>query len=202
MEVVRLNGGVTLVDEIYLGLSYDERFAQTALAYSDQVVSINSFSKYFNMTGWRLGWLVLPEAAVPQVEALAQNLYICASTIAQHAALACFEPDTIAEYERRRAEFKARRDFFIPALRELGFGVPVMPDGAFYAWADATPFFKRLGVSNSAEFVDAVMQRAHVVLTPSRDFSDKDLGTHVRFSTASAMADLQEAVARLRALLG
>lgn len=202
MEVVRLNGGVTLLDEIYLGLSYDERFAQTALAYSDEVVSINSFSKYFNMTGWRLGWLVLPERVVPQVEALAQNLYICASTVAQHAALACFEPDTIAEYERRRAEFKARRDFFIPALRALGFGVPVMPDGAFYAWADATPFFNRLGVSNSAEFVDAVMRRAHVVLTPSRDFSDHDLGTHVRFSTASSMADLQEAIARLKVLLG
>ena len=201
IEVVRINGGVTLLDEIYLGLSYDERFGQTALAYSDEVVSINSFSKYFNMTGWRLGWLVLPEAVVPQVEALAQNLYICASTVAQHAALACFEPDTIAEYERRRAEFKARRDYFIPALRQLGFGVPVMPDGAFYAWADATPFFNRLGVSNSAEFVDVVMQRAHVVLTPSRDFSDRDLGTHVRFSTASSMSDLQEAIARLDVLL-
>jgi aspartate/methionine/tyrosine aminotransferase len=201
MEVVRLKGGVTLLDEIYLGLGFDERYGQTALAYTDEVVSINSFSKYFNMTGWRLGWLVLPERLVPQVEALAQNLYICASTVAQHAALACFEDATIAEYERRRAEFKARRDYFIPALRELGFGVPLMPDGAFYAWADASPLFERLGVSDSSAFVDAVMRRAHLVLTPSRDFSDRDLGTHVRFSTASSMQDLQEAIARLRSLL-
>lgn len=201
LEVVRSNGGVTLLDEIYLGLGFDAHYGQTALAYTDEVVSINSFSKYFNMTGWRLGWLVLPARLVPQVEALAQNLYICASTVAQHAALACFDDDTIAEYERRRAQFKARRDFFIPALRELGFGVPLMPDGAFYAWADASPLFGRLGVSDSSAFVDTVMRRAHLVLTPSRDFSDRDTGTHVRFSTASSMADLEEAIVRLRELL-
>jgi aspartate/methionine/tyrosine aminotransferase len=107
-------GGITLLDEIYLGLSHDDAFGQTALALDDQLISINSFSKYFNMTGWRLGWLVVPDALVPVVERLAQNLFICPSTIAQHAALACFEPESIAEYERRRAEFKARRDWFIP----------------------------------------------------------------------------------------
>ncbi len=201
IQAVQARGGVTMVDEIYLGLSFDERFGQTALAYSDQVVSINSFSKYFNMTGWRLGWLVVPEDCVQAVESLAQNLYICASSVAQHAALACFDAETLATYESRRESFKARRDYFIPALRELGFDVPVMPDGAFYAWADASMFFERLGVKDSAGFVDAVMERAHVVLTPSRDFSDRDLGTHVRFSTASSMADLQEAIQRLKALL-
>ena len=202
MQVVQDRGGVTMVDEIYLGLSFDDRFGQSALAFSDQVVSINSFSKYFNMTGWRLGWLVVPPEAVQAVESLAQNLYICASTVAQHAALACFESETLATYEQRRAEFKARRDYFIPALRALGFGVPVMPDGAFYAWADASMFFERLGVRNSSEFVEVVMNKAHLVLTPSQDFSDQDQGTHVRFSTASSMADLKEAIERLQSLLG
>ncbi|MBR7831570.1 aminotransferase class I/II-fold pyridoxal phosphate-dependent enzyme, partial [Actinospica sp. MGRD01-02] len=132
---VQSRGGTTIIDEIYLGLSHDEAFGQTALAIGDDIVSINSFSKYFNMTGWRLGWMVVPEAMVPVVERLAQNLFICPSTVAQHAALACFEPESIAEYERRRAEFKARRDYFIPALESIGLPVPVRPDGAFYAWA-------------------------------------------------------------------
>ena len=198
---VRARGGVTLVDEIYLGLSHDDRYAQSALSLGEDVVSVNSFSKYFHMTGWRLGWLVLPEALVPVVERLAQNLYICASTVAQQAALACFEPDSLALYEQRRAAFRARRDAFVPALQALGFAVPVAPDGAFYVWADASPFFERLGVADSAGFVQAVMERAQVVLTPSRDFSDRDSGRFVRFSTASSDADLQEAVVRLRRLL-
>jgi len=199
--LVQARGGVTVVDEIYLGLSHDPRYGQTALALGDDVVSVNSFSKYFNMTGWRLGWLVVPDTMVEAVERLSQNLYICASTVAQHAALACFEPDSIARYEERRAAFKARGEYFIPALRELGFGLPVMPDGAFYAWADASPLFDRLGVQDSAGFVQVLMERARVVATPSRDFSDRDAGTHVRFSTASRLEDLQEAVARLRRLL-
>jgi aspartate/methionine/tyrosine aminotransferase len=145
-EVVRSRGGITLVDEIYLGLSYDDTFGHSALAIDDTIISINSFSKYFNMTGWRLGWMVVPETLVPVVERLAQNLFICPSTVAQHAALACFEPESIAEYERRRAEFKARRDFFIPALNAMGLNVPVMPDGAFYAWADCTQACRTLGV--------------------------------------------------------
>jgi aspartate/methionine/tyrosine aminotransferase len=200
--VVQDHAGCTLVDEIYLGLSHDERYGQTALQLGSEVVSINSFSKYFNMTGWRLGWLVVPESLVDAVERLAQNLYICASSVSQQAALACFEPDSLALYEQRRAEFKQRRDAFVPALRALGFGVATEPDGAFYVWADASPLFGRLGVTDSAGFVQAVMQRARVVLTPSRDFSDRDSGTHVRFSTASAMTDLDEALARLNALLG
>jgi aspartate/methionine/tyrosine aminotransferase len=198
---VQARGGVTLVDEIYLGLSHDDRYAQSALALGQDVVSVNSFSKYFHMTGWRLGWLVLPEALLPAVERLAQNLYICASTVAQHAALACFESDSLALCEERRVAFRRRRDAFVPALQALGFEVPVAPDGAFYVWADASPFFARLGVDDSAGFVQAVMQRAQVVLTPSRDFSDRDSGRFVRFSTASSDADLQEAVERLRRLL-
>ncbi|KMZ12043.1 Aspartate aminotransferase, partial [Candidatus Burkholderia humilis] len=137
VESVRTRGGFTIVDEIYQGLSYDAK-PVFALSFGDDVVTVNSFSKYFNMTGWRLGWLVVPHAMISAVEKLSQNLFICASALAQHAALACFEPETIAIYEARRLEFKRRRDYIVPALRSLGFGVPVVPDGAFYVYADTT----------------------------------------------------------------
>ena len=201
-SAVQERGGVTMIDEIYLGLSYDDAYGQTALAIDDNVISINSFSKYFNMTGWRLGWMVVPDALVPVVERLAQNLFICASTISQHAALACFEPASIAEYERRRAEFKARRDYFIPELQALGLSVPVVPDGAFYAWADCTQAADKLGVQGSWDFAYALMHRAHLATTPGRDFGSFEPERFVRFSTANSMAQLQESVARLRALLG
>ncbi len=199
---VRARGGVTLMDEIYLGLSYDDTFGQTALAVDDQVISINSFSKYFSMTGWRLGWMVVPEALVPVVERLAQNLFICPSTVAQFAALACFEDESLQEYERRRAQFRARRDFFIPALQSLGLQVPVVPDGAFYAWADCSEAARRIGVEGSWDFAFAAMERAHVAVTPGRDFGQAETSRFIRFSTANSMAQLQEAAARLQALLG
>ncbi len=199
--VVRAKGGITLIDEIYLALSHDDQFGHTALAIDDQIISINSFSKYFNMTGWRLGWMVVPPSLVPVIERLAQNLFICPSTIAQHAALACFEPESIALYEARRAEFKARRDYFIPALRELGFGVPVEPDGAFYVWADCSELCAKLGLKSSWEFAFEVMNRAHVAITPGRDFGTAQTAQFVRFSTASSMKQLETAVQRLRAML-
>lgn len=198
---VQSKGGITLLDEIYLGLSYDATFGHTALAIDDQVVSINSFSKYFNMTGWRLGWMVVPEVLVPAMERLAQNLFICPSTVAQFAALACFEPESIAEYERRRSEFKARRDWFIPRLQALGLAVPVMPDGAFYAWADCREAARRLGVEGSWDFAFEAMKRAHVAITPGRDFGHAETAHFVRFSTANSMAQLQEAAARLQGIL-
>ncbi|WP_315127487.1 pyridoxal phosphate-dependent aminotransferase [Comamonas antarctica] len=201
-DVVRARGGLTIIDEIYLGLSYDPAYSQTALALGEDLISINSFSKYFNMTGWRLGWMVVPEALVPAIERVAQNLFICASTIAQHAALACFEPDSIAEYERRRAEFKARRDYFIPELDKLGLRVPVMPDGAFYAWADCSDAARQLGVEGSWDFAYALMQRAHLAITPGRDFGSHETANYVRFSTANSLPQLQEAVRRLQVLLG
>jgi aspartate/methionine/tyrosine aminotransferase len=201
VAAVRARGGFTMVDEIYLGLSFDERYARTALVHDqsghgDDVISINSFSKYFSMTGWRLGWLVLPEALVPAVEKLAQNLYICPSSIAQHAALACFEPESIAEYERRRAEFKARRDYLVPALDALGLKVPVMPDGAFYAWADCSAHH-----ASSWDFCFELMRRAHVAITPGRDFGRAGSERFVRLSYANSMAQLHEAVDRLAAAL-
>jgi len=198
VQAVRARGGVTLVDEIYLGLSFDEAFGHTALALGEDVISINSFSKYFGMTGWRLGWLVLPPELVAPVEKLAQNLYICASTLAQRAALACFEPESLAEYERRRAEFRRRRDYVVPALQGLGLPVPVVPDGAFYAWADCSAYSP-----SSWDFCFDMMQRAHVALTPGRDFGPAQAERFLRLSFASALPQLQGAVAQLgRALQG
>jgi aspartate/methionine/tyrosine aminotransferase len=197
-QTVRQHGGTTVVDEIYLGLSFDAAYGQTALALGEDIISVNSFSKYFNMTGWRLGWLVLPSSLVPVVERLAQNLFICPSAIAQHAALACFEDASIAEYERRRWVFKARRDFFVPALKQLGLAVPVLPDGAFYAWADCALVCARLGLPDSAALGRAMMQSAHVAVTPGRDF-DAARGHHfIRFSTANASAELEHTIARLK----
>ncbi len=197
VETVRARGGVTLVDEIYLGLSYDAMYGHTALAFGDDVISINSFSKYFHMTGWRLGWLVLPEALVTHVEKLAQNLYICPSSIAQHAALACFEPESIAIYESRRDAFRRRRDVILPALRTIGLPVPVMPDGAFYAWADCSAWSH-----SSWDLAFDLMRRAHVALTPGRDFGRHDSGHchYLRLSFANSLERLQEAVQRLSRL--
>ncbi len=200
-EVVSAKGGITMVDEIYLGLSFDAKFGQTALAIDNDIISINSFSKYFNMTGWRLGWMVVPEKLVPVIERLAQNLFICPSTVAQHAALACFEAESLAEYERRRAEFKARRDYFIPQLNALGLTVPVMPDGAFYAWADCSAARARLNVKDSWDFAFEVMHRAHVAITPGRDFGTAQTGNFVRFSTASSLVQLKIAIEQLKAML-
>ena len=196
VQAVRARGGITIVDEIYLGLSYDEAFGHSALEHGDDVISINSFSKYFSMTGWRLGWLVLPAELVAPVERLAQNLYICPSTIAQHAALACFEEASIAEYERRRHEFRRRRDFVVPALQDLGLKVPVLPDGAFYAWADCSAFH-----ASSWDFCLDMMKRAHVALTPGRDFGPHAAERYLRLSFASSMAELQQALQRLARVL-
>jgi len=198
---VQAHGGITMVDEIYLGLSFDEQYGQTALALDENVISINSFSKYFNMTGWRLGWMVVPERLVKVIERLAQNLFICPSTIAQHAALACFEPQSLALYEQRRQEFKARRDYFLPQLNAMGLSVPVIPDGAFYAWADCSAACAKLGIKDSWDFAFEVMNKSHVAITPGRDFGTAQARHFVRFSTASSMEHLQQAVSRMRAML-
>jgi aspartate/methionine/tyrosine aminotransferase len=199
LAAVRARGGFAIVDEIYQGLSYDGP-PVSALSYGDDVITVNSFSKYFSMTGWRLGWLVVPEALVPVFEKLAQNLFICAPTIAQHAALACFRDDAIAVYEERRMEFKRRRDFLVPALRELGFQVPVTPDGAFYVYADIneTP---HAASGDSTAFCMAVLKDAHVALVPGDDFGFAAPKRHVRFSYATAYPRIEQAVERLARLL-
>ena len=196
VQAVRARGGVTVVDEIYLGLSYDERFGHSALAHGDDVISVNSFSKYFSMTGWRLGWVVLPPALVPAVEKLAQNLYICASSLAQHAALACFTDESIAEYERRRGEFQRRRDVVLAGLERIGLKVPVAPDGAFYAWADCSAFSP-----SSWDFCHGLLHSAHVALTPGRDFGPAAAERYLRLSYASSMTHLTQALQRLERVL-
>jgi aspartate/methionine/tyrosine aminotransferase len=203
IETVAARGGVTIVDEIYLELSYhgpDDLPHRSALEISDDVIVVNSFSKYFNMTGWRLGWVVVPPALVATYEKLAQNLFICAPTPAQYAALACFEPQTLAIYEERKAEFMRRRDFIVPALREVGFGVPVTPDGAFYVYADCSRFLcDALPDSNALAL--HILEEAGVALVPGKDFGDHDPERWLRLSYATSMENLREAVARIGRLL-
>jgi aspartate/methionine/tyrosine aminotransferase len=198
VDVVRAHGGFTIVDEIYQGLSYEAK-PVSALSLGDDVVTVNSFSKYFNMTGWRLGWLVAPPAMVPTLEKLSQNLFICASAIAQHAALACFEPATLAIYESRRLEFGRRRDFIVPALRSLGFEVPVVPDGAFYVYAD-TRHVAHPAAGDSNALTRAMLHDAGVVLVPGTDFGFHAPQDYIRLSYATAYSQLEEAVQRLGAL--
>jgi aspartate/methionine/tyrosine aminotransferase len=198
LAAVRARGGFAIVDEIYQGLSYDHQ-PVSALALDPDAITVNSFSKYFNMTGWRLGWLVVPDSLVPTFEKLAQNLFICAPTVAQHAALACFEPEALAIFEERRREFQRRRDYLVPALRELGFGVPVMPDGAFYVYADIDRVAHPQN-ADSAALSMAVLHDAHVAIVPGDDFGVAAPRRHVRFSYATKYERIEEAVARLRRL--
>lgn len=191
IETVRARGGFTIVDEIYLGLSYDHE-PGTALALADDIVVVNSFSKYFHMTGWRLGWMVVPEGTTPTFEKLAQNLTICPSVLAQHAALACFEPDSLAVYAERRAAFEARRDYLVPALREIGFEIPVVPDGAFYVYADISRFS-----DDSERFAREVLEQKYVAIVPGADFGSNQPERFVRISYANSMHNLETAVSRL-----
>lgn len=192
VAAVRERGGFTIVDEIYQGLTYDEE-PYSALSLGEDVVVINSFSKYFNMTGWRLGWLVVPEALAPQIEKLAQNLFICASSIAQHAAVACFAPDSLAIYEERRAEFRRRRDYIVPALRELGLEVPVTPDGAFYVYADCSGW-----TDDADSLARELLSQAGVALVPGLDFGPYTARRYLRLSYATSMDNLREGVRRMR----
>ena len=164
------------------------------------MIVINSFSKYFHMTGWRLGWAVVPTALIPTFEKLAQNLFICASTPSQYAALACFEPENLAIYESRKEEFKRRRDYIVPALKALGFGVPVTPDGAFYVYADCSRFLSP-ALPDSNALALHILDEAGVALVPGKDFGHHDPERWLRLSYATSMDNLREAVARIGRLL-
>jgi aspartate/methionine/tyrosine aminotransferase len=190
VDETRRAGGTVLVDEIYQGLVYGRRPA-TALSIADDVFVVASFSKYFNMTGWRLGWIVVPEPYVREVEKLAQNVAICPPAPSQHAALAAFRPDTLALLEERRAEFERRRDFLVPALRRLGFRVPLVPEGAFYVYAGCEAFV------DSWKLAFDLLERAGVAITPGIDFGTNRPEHHVRFAYTRALADLQEGVAAM-----
>jgi len=188
---VRERGGTLLADEIYHGLTYGVD-ARTAAELGPDVIVINSFSKYFQMTGWRLGWMLVPHELTRRVETLAQNLYISPSTVAQHAALACFEPATVAILEERRAELDARRRYLVPALQSLGFGVPVVPDGAFYVYADTSRV-----AADSFELARALLTEAGVAVTPGRDFGVNEPERHLRIAYTQPIARLEEAVERI-----
>jgi aspartate/methionine/tyrosine aminotransferase len=190
-KVVKSNDGTLIVDEIYHGLDYDEK-ASSILAITDQAIVINSFSKYFGMTGWRLGWLVAPEAAVNEMEKLAQNLFISMSTPAQYAALACFEPATRQILDQRRDIFKQRRDYLLPALRDIGFYIPNKPAGALYLYADASKF-----TNDCQQFCIDMLENHGVAITPGVDFGSHRCNTHVRFAYTTSMECLKEAVNRL-----
>ncbi|MFJ3263882.1 pyridoxal phosphate-dependent aminotransferase [Pseudomonas sp. NPDC086581] len=188
---LKARGGHLVVDEIYHGLTYGLD-APSVLEVDDDAFVLNSFSKYFGMTGWRLGWLVAPSEAVGELEKLAQNLYISAPSMAQHAALACFEPATLAILEERREEFRRRRDYLLPALRELGFGIAVEPEGAFYLYADISAFG-----GDAFAFCQHFIETEHVAFTPGIDFGRYQASQHVRFAYTQSVERLQQAVERI-----
>ncbi|TIE17538.1 pyridoxal phosphate-dependent aminotransferase [Stenotrophomonas maltophilia] len=190
-KALQARGGHLVVDEIYHGLTYGLD-AASVLQVDDSAFVLNSFSKYFGMTGWRLGWLVAPPAAVPDLEKLAQNLYISASSIAQHAALACFSAESMAIFEQRREAFRERRDYLLPALRELGFRIEVEPQGAFYLYADVSAF-----TDDAQAFCAHFLETEHVAFTPGLDFGFHRANQHVRLAYTQEVPRLQEAVARI-----
>lgn len=193
--VVRARGGMLISDEIYHGLTYGED-AHTALENGEDVFVINSFSKYFGMTGLRLGWLIVPESFMFDVDKLAGNLFISSSDISQHAALAAFDLRTVELLEERRELYRAQRDFLLPALKQLGFEIPVTPHGAFYIYANCSRF-----TDDSYAFCWDVLERAGVAITPGLDFGDNDPRHHVRVSYPKPIPVLQEGVRRLREYL-
>lgn len=196
VDEVRKRDGFAIVDEIYLGLQYDgER--KSAASLGDDLIIVNSFSKYFHMTGWRLGWLIVPPTLVGAFEKLAQNLVICASSLAQHAALACFTPSSLDIFEARRAAFRERRDYLLPEFERLGLHVPVKPDGAFYIYSDVSAHSP-----DSGAFAARLLNEAGVCAVPGMDFGAADPTRYMRFSYATDLARLQEAVDRMGRLLG
>ena len=193
---VRQRSGYLIVDEIYHGLGYSVA-TPSVLEVDPDAFVINSFSKYFGMTGWRLGWLVAPEAAIPELEKLAQNLFISMSTMAQYAALAGFEQHTRDILNQRRDTFAARRDVLLPELQQLGFKVPQSPDGAFYIYADISAFS-----SDSQQFCLDMLEQHGLALTPGADFGHHRSNEFVRFSYTTGLDRIEEGLRRLRQVLG
>ena len=203
-QQTRSLGGELWVDEIYHGLTYHDlddeqqegKRPQTALALGDDVVVINSFSKYFGMTGWRLGWMVVPEYYIPVIERLAQNLFLAPPTPAQYGAMAAFGEDSLAIMEARRLELQQRRDYLLTELPKLGFNIPVIPDGAFYIYADAS----RL-TQDSQSFCEQLLQDTGVALTPGFDFGEQNSNLYVRFAYTTNIKRLQQAISRIKTWL-
>lgn len=194
-QAVTARGGTLIVDEIYQGLTYGVE-PSTALSIADDLFVINSFSKYFQMTGWRLGWVVVPPAYAREMEKLAQNLFISPSAPAQYAALAAFSTETLQILEARREELDRRRQFLIPALRAIGFNVAVEPHGAFYIYADSS------GISpDSFELSRRILKESFVAITPGKDFGANHPEKHIRIAYTQPVARLEEAVERMRRII-
>ncbi len=194
-QVVRHRGGVLVVDEIYQGLIYDGEGC-SALSIADDIFVINSFSKFYGMTGWRLGWVVAPSEYVEPMDRLAQNIFLAASTLSQHAALEAFSDEVALILEERRQEYMRRRDYLLPALQSLGFEIPVVPGGAFYLYARSC----RL-TSDSFEFAQILLGEAGVAVTPGRDFGCHRPEQHIRFAYTTCLANLKEGVERIKRFL-
>lgn len=195
-DVVSSKGGTLIVDEIYQGLVYDTD-NYTALSLGDDLFVLNSFSKYFGMTGWRLGWLVAPEAHVEHLDCLAQNIFLSCSAPAQYAALDAFSPQCYEIFRKRRDEFRKRRDFLIPALKSLGFEIPVTPEGAFYLYTNSS----RL-TDDSFRFCYELLEAEGVAITPGKDFGANRPEKHIRFAYTTSIEKMTEAVERLRRFIG
>ncbi len=193
--VVRRGGGVLIVDEIYHELVFDAP-ARTALSQSQDLFVVNSFSKYWGMTGWRLGWLVAPAAYMDAVNRLAQNIFLAAPTLSQYAALEAFSEPVRVITDARREAFRQRRDFLLPALRDLGFDLPLTPDGAFYLYAGCDRF-----TDDSFSLANDLLDRAGVAVTPGKDFGSHRSERHLRFAYTTDIQRLEEGVARIRRYL-
>jgi len=191
IEYVAAKQGVFLSDEIYHGLVYEEG-GTSALEFSDQVFVINSFSKYFGMTGWRVGWLIVPDTYVQATEKLAQNIFISTSSHSQYAALAAFDKQTLQTLETRRKDFKLKRDFLYNALLEMGFKIPVRPAGAFYIYADCSQF-----TDDSWQFAKDLLETEGVAITPGKDFGENDCEKYCRFSYTASLKNIEKAMIRL-----
>jgi aspartate/methionine/tyrosine aminotransferase len=187
-DFIAERAGVLLVDEIYQGLVYGVE-PRTAFGLPGEVVLINSFSKYFCMTGWRLGWVVLPPDALRGFEKLAQHLFISAPAAAQHAAISAFDPESLSVLEQRRKEFARRRDFLVPELKKAGLSIPAEPHGAFYIYADCG--------GNAKDFAKNLLEKEAVAATPGVDFGANGTERFVRFAYTRSMDDLEEASRRI-----
>jgi aspartate/methionine/tyrosine aminotransferase len=187
--------GRLIVDEIYQGLVYDTE-DYTALEVSDECFVINSFSKYFGMTGWRLGWMVVPEFYVDAIDRIAQNIYLAPPTISQYAALTALKAETQVVLDERRDEFKQRRDFLLPALEHMGFEVAVKPQGAFYIYANCGRF-----TDDSFSWVKRLLAEQGVALTPGIDFGTHLADSHCRFAYTQSLDVLQQAIDKIDVFL-
>jgi len=184
-----------VADEIYQGIQYSDD-VPSALEVDSTNFVVNSFSKYFGMTGWRIGWLVVPDDYAEMANVLAQNLYISASSISQYAALAAFLPETMDIFEQRREEFENRRNFLLPALKDLGFELPTKPDGAFYLYANVSRFS-----DDCEQFCHRLLEENGIAITPGTDFGLHNARHYVRFAFTTSLENIKIAVDRLSSAL-